>query len=92
VIARGGLEAKSVTMATYAADIIARSAVQAASAEQSATRDRALADELDFRAAAVSGVNLDEEMARMVQLQQAYSTAARLVAVTEELFDGEPPC
>jgi flagellar hook-associated protein 1 FlgK len=87
VIARGGLDAKSVTMAAYAADIIARSAVQAASAEQSATRHRALADELDFRAAAVSGVNLDEEMARMVQLQQAYSTAARLVAVTEELFD-----
>jgi flagellar hook-associated protein 1 FlgK len=87
VIARGGLEAKAVTMATYAGDIIARSAVLAAGAEQSAGRDRALADELDFRAAAVSGVNLDEEMARMVQLQQAYSTAARLVAVTEELFD-----
>ena len=51
------------------------------------SRDRALADELEFRAAAVSGVNLDEEMARLVELQQAYSTAARLVAVTEELFD-----
>jgi flagellar hook-associated protein 1 len=87
VIARGGLEAKSVTMATYAGDIIARSAVLAASAEQSAGRDRAITDELDFRAAAASGVNLDEEMARMVQLQQAYSTAARLVAVTNELFD-----
>ena len=87
VIARGGLEAKAVTMATYAGDIIARSAVQAARAEQNADRDRALADELDFRVANASGVNLDEEMARMVQLQQAYSTAARIVAVTEELFD-----
>jgi flagellar hook-associated protein 1 FlgK len=87
VIARGGLEAKTVTMVTYAGDIIARSAVLAASARQSADRDRALADELDFRAAAVSGVNLDEEMARLVELQQAYSTAARLVAVTEQLFD-----
>ena len=40
-----------------------------------------------IRAAAVSGVNLDEEMARMVQLQQAYSAAARLITVTDELFD-----
>jgi flagellar hook-associated protein 1 FlgK len=87
VIARGGLDAKSVTLATYAGDIIARSALLAASAGQSAGRDRAMADELGFRADAVSGVNLDEEMARMVQLQQAYSTAARIVAVTEELFD-----
>jgi flagellar hook-associated protein 1 len=87
VIARGGLPAKAVTLATYAGDIIARSAVLAAGAEQSALRERALADELEFRAAAVSGVNLDEEMARLVQLQQAYSTAARLVAVSEELFD-----
>ena len=54
---------------------------------RAASRDRALADALDFRAAAVSGVNLDEEMARLVQLQQAYSTAARLIAVTDELFD-----
>ena len=74
-------------MATYAGDIIARSAVLAVDAQQAASRDRALADELDFRAAAVSGVNLDEEMARLVELQQAYSTAARLVAITDELFD-----
>ena len=56
--------------------------------------------QLEYRAAAVSGVNLDEEMARMVQLQQAYSAAARMIAVTDELFDellglgevGAPPC
>jgi flagellar hook-associated protein 1 len=87
LLARGGLSARSVTLAAYAGDVIAHSAVLAQSAGQTAGRDRALADQLAFRAAAVSGVNLDEEMARMVQLQQAYSVAARLVAVTEELFD-----
>ena len=87
MIARGGLSARSVTLATYAGDIIAHSAVLAQGAEQAANRDRALADQLEYRAAAVSGVNLDEEMARMVQLQQAYSVAARMIAVTDELFD-----
>jgi flagellar hook-associated protein 1 FlgK len=87
VIARGGLPAKSVTLVSYAGDIIAHSSVLAQSAAQTADRDHALADALDYRAGAVSGVNLDEEMARMVQLQQAYSVAARVVAVTEKLFD-----
>ena len=87
MLARGGLSARSVTLATYAGDVIARSAVLAQSAEQTADRNRALAEQMANRAGAVSGVNLDEEMARMVQLQQAYSVAARVVAVTEELFD-----
>jgi flagellar hook-associated protein FlgK len=60
--------------------------MRAQSAIDAAQRDRALADALEFRAAAVSGVNLDEEMARMVE-QQAYSVAARIISVTDELFD-----
>ena len=87
MLARGGLSARSVTLATYAGAVISRSAVLAKSAEQTASQDRALNEQLAYRAAAISGVNLDEEMARMVELQQAYSVAARLVAVTDELFD-----
>ena len=87
MLARGGLSARSVTLATYAGAVISRSAVLAKSAEHTASQDRALNEQLAYRAAAISGVNLDEEMARMVELQQAYSVAARLVAVTDELFD-----
>ena len=39
------------------------------------------------RAADASGVNIDEEMARLVQLQQAYAASARMIAATNELFD-----
>jgi flagellar hook-associated protein 1 FlgK len=86
VIARGGLPAKSVTLASYAGDIIAHSAALAQSAQQAASRDSALADQLSYRAASVSGVNLDEEMARLVQLQQAYAASARIVTATNDLF------
>jgi flagellar hook-associated protein 1 FlgK len=86
VIARGGLPAKSVTLATYAGDVIARSASLADNAKQAASRDQALADSLKYRAAEVSGVNLDEEMAHLVQLQQAYGASARIVTVTNDLF------
>jgi flagellar hook-associated protein 1 FlgK len=86
-LARGGLPARPVTLAAYAGDLVAQTAMRAQHATDAAQRDRALADALEFRAAAVSGVNLDEELARMVQLQQAYSVAARIISVTDELFD-----
>jgi flagellar hook-associated protein 1 len=86
VVARGGLPAKSVTLATYAGDIIAHSASLADNAKQAASRDQALVDSLKYRAAEVSGVNLDEEMARLVQLQQAYGASARIVTVTNDMF------
>jgi flagellar hook-associated protein 1 FlgK len=86
-LARGGLPGRPATLAGYAGDLVAHAAMRAQQATDAAQRDRALADALEFRAAAVSGVNLDEEMARMVQLQQAYSVAARIISVTDELFD-----
>ena len=33
------------------------------------------------------GVNLDEELANMLTLQQAYNAGARLIAVSKELYD-----
>ena len=38
-------------------------------------------------AAAVSGVNLDEELSRLVLYQEAYSVSARLISITNQLFD-----
>lgn len=86
-LARGGLPARPSTLGAYAGDLLAHAASLAQRASDTAGRDRALADALEFRAAAVSGVNLDEEMSRMIQLQQAYSVAARIVSLTDELFD-----
>lgn len=35
----------------------------------------------------VSGVNLDEEAAKLIELQQAYQAAARVITVSNSLFD-----
>jgi flagellar hook-associated protein 1 FlgK len=35
----------------------------------------------------VSGVNLDEEAANLILLQQAYQAAAQLIAVAQQMFD-----
>jgi len=41
---------------------------------------------LDQRAS-VSGVNLDEEAAKLIQYQQAYSASAKLIQVSQSIFD-----
>lgn len=87
VIARGDLPAGQVTISGYASQIVGDASIAAQRGGETATREKALADALEFRAAATSGVNVDEEMARMVQIQQAYTASARLIGVTKEMFD-----
>ena len=38
-------------------------------------------------ASAVAGVNLDEEAARLIQYQQSYQAAAKVLQVAQALFD-----
>lgn len=86
-VARGGVAAGSYRLADYAADIVAAAATGAAAAKSEAGADRSLAEDLKVRQANVSGVNLDEELSRLMIYQQAYSVSARLVSIVDELFD-----
>lgn len=58
---------------------------------QSANSSQSLSDQylLDARASrdSVGGVNLDEEAARLLQFQQAYAAAARLISTAQSMFD-----
>ncbi len=47
----------------------------------------ALKTELDVEKSRISGVNIDEELAQLVLLENAYNAAARVVTVTNNLFD-----
>ncbi|MFO1068702.1 MAG: flagellar basal body rod C-terminal domain-containing protein [Geminicoccaceae bacterium] len=84
--ARGDLAARTTALADYAADVVATAARRADAAQTGRDTQQALVDDLAARQGAVSGVNLDEELSRLVTYQQAYSVAARLIAVTDELF------
>lgn len=65
------------------ADIGQRSQVAAGSAELSAA---VLADARSALGS-VSGVNLDEEAARLLQYQQSYQAAAKVIATAQAVFD-----
>ncbi|MGF1464470.1 MAG: flagellar basal body rod C-terminal domain-containing protein, partial [Maricaulaceae bacterium] len=66
-----------------AGDVGARSA-SATSISEGAASFRA---EADFRRQSVEGVNVDEELANLIQFQQAFNASARLLQAAEELFD-----
>ena len=42
---------------------------------------------LEAEAASISGVNLDEELANMILLENAYAASARIINTTAEMYD-----
>lgn len=86
-VRRGDLPGGRTTLNRYAADLIGLVANQSAQAASRADGEDALLAELSGRAAAVSGVNVDEELSKLVLYQQSYSVAARLFSVTNQMFD-----
>ena len=44
-------------------------------------------DQLKNTRETISGVNLDEEAAKMIEFQKSYEASARMIRVADELFD-----
>lgn len=57
------------------------------SATFAANLSSTIASNLDNERASVSGVNLDEEAARLIQFQQAYQASAKMIQIAQSLFD-----
>ena len=52
-----------------------------------ASKNGAAATQAEAARSATSGVNLDEEAARLIQYQQAYQAAAKILQVAQSVFD-----
>jgi flagellar hook-associated protein 1 len=48
---------------------------------------KSLADDLNARQEAVTGVNLDEEMSNLIKFQHSYQAAAKLILAAERMLD-----
>lgn len=81
------LAATSSTFSQYATEILSLNAAQANSISDNLTSRQVLVDNLEAKTASVSGVNLDEEMSRMIVLQNAYSASARVITATQDMFE-----
>jgi flagellar hook-associated protein 1 FlgK len=48
---------------------------------------QAIAKDADAARNSVAGVNLDEEAARLIQFQQSYQAAAKVLQIAQSVFD-----
>ena len=69
------------------ADTMADIGVRVQGARVSAQISGATADQADQTLASKTGVNLDEEAARLIQFQQGYQAAAKVLQVAQSVFD-----
>jgi flagellar hook-associated protein 1 FlgK len=69
------------------ASLLANVGVRVQSAKTSATISAATSAAADSTVASKSGVNLDEEAGRLIQFQQGYQAAAKVLQVAQAIFD-----
>lgn len=83
----GSLAATQTRLADYAGSIVATNAMLASNASDASDAAASHYQSLVTQAASVSQVNLDEEMANIIVLQNAYGAAARVTSAANEMLD-----
>ena len=69
------------------ASAIAQLGMRAQGAAAAATNSGIFSAQADAALSAAVGVNLDEEAARLIQYQQAYQAAAKVLQTAQTMFD-----
>ncbi len=85
--ASGGLPDQTKNFHEYASAIIAQAASDSANNSGDLDTQLALKNSLELKSNNFRGVNLDEEMSDLILYQEAFSAAARIIAVVQEMFD-----
>lgn len=85
--ASGSLPAMTRSIADYTSAILAGNALKADRAETEKEDATTLKNEIEFRAENTRGVNVDEEMALLIELQNAFQANARVISIVQKMFD-----
>ncbi|GLQ05856.1 flagellar hook-associated protein FlgK [Sneathiella chinensis] len=83
----GNLTGSTVTVAEYAAQVLANAGLGAARAESLQSDRAALTGVLSSRMMEKVGVNMDEELANLIVYQNAYNAAARVITTARDMYD-----
>ncbi|CAL78595.1 putative flagellar hook-associated protein 1 (HAP1, FlgK protein) [Bradyrhizobium sp. ORS 278] len=84
--AAGGLSATTGSFADYAAAIVANVASKASQASSNYTAKSTAQSSYASSLSSQSGVNIDEETARLSSLQNKYAAASQLISVVNSMF------
>lgn len=82
----GGLASQTASFADYAAAIVADIADQASDAATAETTQTTVQGALESTLSSATGVNLDEETAKLSDYETLYNAAAQVISIVNELF------
>jgi flagellar hook-associated protein 1 len=85
-LSSGGVGGGSTLTDAYAS-ALANVGVRVQGAQSTANISGAVAAQAEASRSARSGVNLDEEAARLIQYQQSYQAAAKILQIAQSVFD-----
>jgi flagellar hook-associated protein 1 FlgK len=85
--AAGGLPVTQQSLQGYTSDLLGFVSQRSAEASENAASSQVLFDGFKNKSDAVSGVNLDEELANTVVFQNAYSATARIITTVNKMYD-----
>jgi flagellar hook-associated protein 1 FlgK len=83
----GGLSGTDATLSEYASRIVSDIATRASAAADEAETAELVAENLRTSLSNESGVNLDEETARLTALENQYAACSQVFQIIEEMFD-----
>ncbi|PIO96122.1 flagellar basal body rod C-terminal domain-containing protein, partial [Pleomorphomonas carboxyditropha] len=85
--AAGSIGTMSGTLTDYASRVVSAFASRASTAEAAETTAETLQSSLSSTIASQSGVNIDEETAKLEDYQTLYSAAAQVIQIAKEMFE-----
>lgn len=83
----GGGAAKAMSITDAYANTLADIGVRVQGGKTAATLSTAIASQAETARSNQSGVSLDEEAAKLIQYQQSYQAAAKILQVAQSVFD-----
>lgn len=85
--AAGDFAAQDTSLSNYAIKIMSAIATAASNSSDAADSAASVYEQTSESLINLTGVNVDEEMANIVELQSQYETAATLISIIQEMFD-----
>ncbi|MGB0551470.1 MAG: flagellar hook-associated protein FlgK [Alphaproteobacteria bacterium] len=82
----GAISSVSTTLASFSAQMLGLQAAQTNDARTELEFTTQFTQTMEFRASSISGVNLDEELANLVVLEQSFNAAARIISVASDML------
>ncbi len=85
--AAGGLPVTQQSLQSYAGQVVGYVSQRSVEASDNASNAKTLYDGFKSKSEAISGVNLDEELANTITLQNSYSASARIMTIVNKMYE-----